>query len=881
MEREREKHGYSVKKMIAMQACEEYASYYQKHFLYDQTAKNRAEMMEQLYELHGNTIGSETGPGEVEAFLRENVKEEWYLSEMQYQVILEEEIFFHKRMSSFFVGQNKISGKQRYEVQLTKEIPNTYSSTVYGHAHAVIDAGGVPMALLIMDGISHYSKRARIIENKAAYSPQLLSLYLGLKDRYEGNLLVSLVFLKQDKDNKEKPFNPDKQVVTADFREEDETELRERLFDALTRNKSANCETCSYATLCGQNRLLEEENESTPLPKRADPKFTAAQRQVVEFGKGACAVHAVPGAGKTTVLVYRLCRLLQSGVDPKSILFVTFTNKAANEIRDRVKAILATEHEAELPDIYTYNGLGWQIIRDHPEVVGEKKLLSPLDEKLLILEILNESQQLVGYSYKYMQGKFGILNLLKSSFAGLEKNEELEMEALARKGCDSEQVKDFYRLWLSRREENHFINYDEQITLALEILKQRPEILKGYAAKWEYIMADEFQDSSQENVDLLYLIARAGEENIVVVGDADQSIFEWRNGSPKHLLSFDREFSAKKIVMRDNFRSTDKILQASNELIARNENRLNIFMQAHKEGQAFPYRVTGATVETVPFILSMLQKKRFLYGDVAVLARKNITLQKLKEVLDREGIGSRSPSDYLIHDAFFQAVKDVITLYVDGLDDDFALYRTFKVLGIQMQEKEFPEESFYRNILKTGVIPLDIHDMDSNMEYAVKDEEREGDRLYNGLCRVFRLFLSIEGGKVKDIPNIVGQELGIKENDPALLALCAVIDQHSPMENVSDLKQYMENMVIFSDETMVEYDIDPKKVNLMTAHGAKGKEFPAVIVVNCEDFHDNEEERRLMYVAMTRAKKVLFLFESPYLKCELLDELDSLQPMTL
>lgn len=130
---------------------------------------------------------------------------------------------------------------------------------------------------------------------------------------------------------------------------------------------------------------------------------------------------------------------------------------------------------------------------------------------------------------------------------------------------------------------------DEQITLAIEILKQNPQVRKRISIKWQYIMADEFQDASKENVELLYLIAKEKSPNIVVVGDADQSIYEWRNGSPKYLIEFPEIFpNTRKIYMQDNFRSTDQILESSNQLIALNQNRVDIFMRPHKKGAQDP-----------------------------------------------------------------------------------------------------------------------------------------------------------------------------------------------------------------------------------------------------------------------------------------------------
>ena len=875
MERETGKkfYGPSINQVMRMMGCERNADYARLNIHLDKEQIEKISIAEDLMVLHGKLFGQECAPEKIEAYIRDNFPKEWFLAEAQYEEQLEEKIFYHKRMSSFFIGKKALDNNVRYQVMLAKEIGYTRSKLLQGVVHVItVDEKNSLNAVIFKTGKPVYKWGARKPETKIENAPELLAAYIGLSPVYGQELKVTIVYLVSDGDSVKNGSLKKTQIVTADFSQTEEKVLKDRLYRVLSECMEMDCDSCQYKILCkGETRIAKQENK-TLTPGRT-PTFTASQQEVVDFGKGACAVYAVPGAGKTTTLVYRLCRMISRGIDPKSIMFVTFTKKAAAEIKDRVKRILGTEREAELPDIYTYNGLGWQIIRDHPEIMGAKKLLSPMDEKLLLLDVINRSEKLTGYKYGLMNGKFGLLNQLQKTFNGIIRDKDREIDALAKTGHNTSQIMDLFIKWMDAIKDGNYITYDEQVTLAVQLLKMYPDALATYGSRWNYIMADEFQDSSQDNVDLLYMLARVGGGNIVVVGDADQSIFEWRNGSPKHLLNFGDHFPAKKIVMNDNFRSSEKILDASNQLIARNMDRIDISMQAHIKGNVLPYRVKNANIESVLRILDLLKEKRFRPESIAILSRKNAALDKCRQILEQVGIETVSPSDLLIKDVFFTIIKDLLNLYIDGIgSSDMSFFRLCKFLGAELPRKTDPERTFYQDMVECGRIePIDIHDMDSMLEYSVEREDKDNDEIYAAAKKIHTIFLEMQTEKPDVFVQRAAEIIGYDPEDPAVKALLSVIDQH-PMESLKELKDYMEIMLKIGDETMVEHGLVEGKVNLMTAHGAKGKEFPAVIVLQSEDFQPTEEERRLMYVAMTRAKKVLFLMESAYEHCKIFDE---------
>lgn len=733
--------------------------------------------------------------------------------------------------------------------------------------HAVVEeSDGSYAAIIFKSGSPKYSARARRTENRPEYSEELIAAYLGLKKRYE-NIKVQMIYLKQKKDSVSASFS-EKQIVRQDFSALSDDMLRERLENLLVREEP-DCELCGYQSLC-KVEARKISAVTAMAPKKKEPVFTKPQQEVIDFGSGAGAVYAVPGAGKTTALVYRMCRLLED-VDPKKILFVTFTNKAADEIRSRAREMIQDKLGGGLsePDIYTYNGLGWQILRDHPEVVGKLKLLTPLEEKKLLLRCINEYEKpLKGYSYHYMEGRYGMVNLLKNSFLKLEKEKEEEKKNLICAGHDPEQVIALKERYKGLVKQGQYVTFDEQITIAKNMLKERPEILKAYGQQWEYIMADEFQDSSQDNVDLLYMLADAGKGNLVVVGDADQSIYEWRNGSPRHLLAFREHFLyAKQFFMSDNFRSANPILDASNDLIARNVNRIKMSMIGHKDSKTVPYRVQNCRVDQVIDVLRMLKNKQYHYGDIAILTRTNAPLSKVKVLLEKEGIASVSPSDYLIDDNFFIITKDILDMYKDGCSD-MAFFRYMKAHGCVLRKRN-PDKSLYEDLIKNHpLMPIDTGNMKSMLEYAVSNDRN--DEVYTAAKDLFSLFLLFDAGiRPEDAVRYIASVFGVGMEDPAVKAILDHID-HQRLENVGSLRDSLKWMADFKDETKIEYETSPDKVNLMTAHASKGKEFPVVIILQAEDFKETEEERRLFYVAMTRAKRVLFMLESPYKSCEML-----------
>lgn len=847
------------------------------------SATEKSHFQTELGKIQGEYFGKKESIQKVEDFIRAQFKREWFQMDAQYDILIQKEIDYQEALASFFIGKKAIANNIIWSLPISFSVGDKKVSEIYGHVNAIYkeEKEESLTAVIISDGKASYSRYARSLYRKPEYAPELLGAYLDLSKTFGKDLKIQLAYTRPKKDSDNPIFNEEEQLVTADFSNLSEDMLKERLLMVLkTGEESPDCSTCPYEALCtGMNiPRASMPDETREIKGKREPKFTKSQEQVVNFKEGSCAVYAVPGAGKTTTLVYRLIRLLNEGINPKSILFVTFTNKAAEEIRSRVKSLLHTEFEEELPDIYTYNGLGWQILRDHRDIVGNLKLLTSLDEKRLLMECIDSfSEPLINFSYRYIEGKYGLLSHLLRIFNALDEEPDSQKQLLTEKGYSLEQILKLKSLYEEHLADEHYINFDQQVSLAKEILCSHPEICKEYGERWTYIMADEYQDSSQDNVDLLYAISDAGKRNLVVVGDADQSIYEWRNGSPKHLLDFQVNYpEAKRIFMTDNFRSVRQILDASNELISKNLNRIDMSMVAHKESKALPYRIKNCSIPYITYILELLRKNNYEYGDIAVLSRNNSALIKVKAILDKQGIFSVSPSDYLIKDTIFILVKDILDLYFLGFLDtkDIAFCRYMTACGCKLPMKQDLRKTTYQNlILYHDMTPIRANDMDTMMAYDIEDEDRINDQLFIAYQQLYRLFISFtDSNEPLAALNAILNAFNADMDAPAVLELKRLIEQQN-FTCLLEFWKYLTYMVELKDERMVEHHPTPDKVNLMTTHGSKGKEFLAVIILQSEDFKDTEEERRLLYVGMTRAKKCLFMLESPNQECEILNDI--------
>ena len=716
-----------------------------------------------------------------------------------------------------------------------------------------------------------YSYAARQEANSPSYAIELLAFKLGFESRYPG-FKASLFYLKNKDDSAGnlKPYenNRGKNIISFDFKEMD---ILENFRRSISFPAKRNCKKCRYETLCSIPPLPKEQG-ANPGSLKTDQKenrqqghtYTKAQQEVIFHKNGPLNCIAVPGAGKTACLVRRMLFLMEEGVKPEHILFVTFTQKAAREIKARAKRELELSGKAgdRLPNIYTFNGLGYQILKENPVILGRRvKLASRIDRLRLIREILKKVH-IQGMSYSGIYLPYGLIPALEKHFERIESSGE-EVFRNSFHGKDPEGILAAYHEYQKEFQKRELVTYDMQVSLCNQLLKNQ-ELASIYARAFRYIMVDEFQDVSADNAQMVYTIAKH-HNNLVVVGDDDQSIYGFRGGSNHFMLHFSEEFpSAKTVMMEDNFRSGKEIANAALNIIGKNTERFQKKIIAHREIGKSPILLQEFPEYQLPMLIDQILRMGYGYGDIAILARFNKTLFKAKNALS-PGIRCTNPKDYVINDITFIAIADVLELCFFGMED-MPLYRLFKIQGIDLKQEMQINQSVIDCLSREGISDIGL----SNPEPAQKSGKKAWQKAMRNIHMAMR-----NVRQAKTMPELIQGILNAifhLEHHPIIKILESLCDERAISSGL-ELFSLMRDMELFSDQTRIKYEPKADEVRLLTAHDSKGMEFPVVILLALDEFDDTEEERRLLYVAFTRAKELLIITKSPYAMAKILPDI--------
>ncbi len=753
-------------------------------------------------------------------------------------------------------------GKRRKDVYFSFDVDGV---SFKDKADLVLENEGEPVRAIVFEsGVSPYSSRAKKQEN---HSSRCIGVNMLVAVGYAA---AEVWYLKSKDENKDNipPFEvkKEKNIVTATV---DAEEAKAYLLSVIRNTDCGDCKSCRHHSVC-KIREVRVDKESKSGANH-NPQFTAEQQKAVEHREGPMALIAVPGAGKTTVLVHRLLAMLKEGISAKDALFVTFTKKAAGEIRERIEALLP--EGAEVPEIYTFNALGYTLLKENPTLVGKRvKIADENDIKDLVRQVLDEAAlegvylQNTSYAGAYLE--FGIVGRLAGWFEEIASvGAEEFTERRGSKIADLDGVLSLYQRYEKLFKKSGFITFDEQITLVNEIFRKYPKVAEKVAERFRYIMVDEYQDTNEAQEAMIYTIAKH-HENIMVVGDEDQNIYKWRGGNSAYLLDFKNRFpSAEVVIMNDNFRSNNQILVASNSVIGVNQNRYEKSLRGHKDASFPPLYFQNATDGTLHDVVVKLLRQ-YKPGEIAILARTNRRFEEVERILG--GVVKMStPKDYLIEDAVFEMVYDVLTLY-NNLKDDVALYRCLYRLGVT----EFPQKA-------SSQIPLYDAIRETEPHFSLERLDIKAMQCYEGV----ELTPMLSAGKVllsalkkmqyfrtmEEVFASVADTFGFPKNHKVVENMLDTCDEHAFVK-VADLYAYMRNMVLFRSTRRVGYGAAEDAISLLTGHDSKGQEFPVVIIYGAEDFAGGtEEDNCLLYVAMTRAKNTLIMLEGQYAEHSPLD----------
>ena len=605
-------------------------------------------------------------------------------------------------------------------------------------------------------------------------------------------------------------------------------------------------------------------------------RLNPMQRQAVEYGTGPLLVLAGAGSGKTRVLTYRIAKLIEEGVPAWSILAITFTNKAAKEMRERVASLCG--ESAEEAWISTFHSCCVRMLRKDIEKIGYKRSFAIYDEDDSMAVIKN-AMKMVDLNDKETTPRYvrAILSDRKNKLISPE-----EWLRSARPDPKNEKIFKIMEIYEKQLRENNALDFDDLLVKTLELLVNNPPVLEGYRRKFSNILVDEYQDTNQAQYELVRLLVNE-ERNICVVGDDDQSIYGWRGADIRNILNFEKDFKGCKVVkLEQNYRSDGNILEAANHIIANNAGRKEkrLWTKAQSGDKIHAYSALDERDEAHWICMqaaSLQRKEDMSYGDMAVLYRTNAQSRVIEEALVRSGIPYSVYGGMRFYDR--KEVRDLVAYLrtLNNPDDDVSAMRILnepkRGIGETTQEKILAyarEEgiSFFAALMDWESIGLP-----KRAALAVED-------FANQLQTMFELRFELPADQlVKKILEITQYEEQFKkvkseENTTRLQNIqefVGAVTQFSEQDPEGGLEAFLENVALVTDLDGMQGA--RSAMTLMTLHAAKGLEFPVVFIAGMEEgifptmraLYEEpqmEEERRLCYVGVTRAMKKLYLLNA-------------------
>jgi len=899
-----QKETIEMKTLVQLAGCEKYYRLSQLNLL-DAGSKrtklfNRAVkyLVTDLIQ-EGQIIQEETILPSLEVYFGQEYVPEYFACAKECEVERQAD---YRKLERFvtFLARNRLKPVQKNIIQDIH-----YPVSVNGHSFPTVrcridlvleDERGSKEAVTISPSRPVYNSRARLAERKPENSPELLAVQCALKSSgiVCGRSSIYYMGGKNDTNGTYPEFTRTDNTVSVSndiISRTDTASLMEVLDKLLSGVQKKECGKCRFSGLC----CFETDNSSTDNTDRdgslngtdnrstsSSVKLTEKREIIRNFRDGVMRVIAIPGSGKTYSLVQRLVSLIQQGVPPEKILFVTFANKAAREIQKRVSEQVCTMKK---PEITTFNSLGMKILRENEDTAGKVTLATKIRVTGLILELLSDERagEIAGCSYENVLGEYGIVEKLRSAITDIHKNgKDLYLARQRRKdgNRDYSGILHFYDIYTEEAEKRNLITYDEQISKALELLKCNPGILEYYGKKWDYIMADEYQDVSKTDAELLYLLTDAGKGNLMCVGDTDQAIYAFREKDcGKMLYSLPVRYpGCRTVFMNDNFRSAEKILKASSLLIANNPGRMECGINAHRPEGSRPVFKGRYKMEQLPGIIRQLILKGYCPGDIGILARYNRTLFHASDILDAQGMPSQSPKTYLRENPVFLMVYDLLNLYYNGFSDGrtdssfYRLYLSCHAEELLYKKEHMKNQTLYDSLLASGeIFPINLDSIAACLPYQCDNPDSSGHMAVMG--KIFHAMYEIRyGGHAPDraVEKIAGILSGGRI--PHAAGDIVKIIYEGGIKNFHELFTCMGQMIAYSDDRKAEWSTRPDRLNLLTAHESKGLEFPVVIILNCEEFVRDYDERKLFYVAMTRAQKELIMVETDLKQFEMKNE---------
>jgi len=601
------------------------------------------------------------------------------------------------------------------------------------------------------------------------------------------------------------------------------------------------------------------------------------QQEAVEHLSGPLLVLAGAGSGKTRVVTCRIVKLLEREIPHWKILGLTFTNKAAQEMQERVKMLTSNK-----VTLCTFHSLGMRILREAVDVLGYERDFVVYDEEDAAQLLKGCMRDLHIDTKDTRKAAKTLKNLISRAKNNMIMPDDVDVSEFTT--SVEHQFPTVYKHYQQRLRQSNALDFDDLLFLTVRLFRENPDVLKHFQKRWEYLLVDEYQDTNAAQYTIVSLLT-ANSQNLFVVGDPDQSIYSWRGADIHNILNFEKDFpNAKVIRLEQNYRSRCNILNGANALISHNASRYDKNLWSDRgEGEKITIitcsdeRQEARTV--IDYVCQYQRDKIFSLGDMVIFYRTNFQSRIFEDELLRRQV----PYVIVGGISFYQRreVKDILAFLrmVYFSSDYVAFARTINIPKRGIGEKTVEK-------LQNGAIQANLSILDyisalvkGNAHPTVKISKLQQEGLQQYVAIIRELQACYQQGSLEDLVMAALRHTGYlkylaldketeqdrKENVFELAAKAA--EWEESVEEPS-LQAFLEELTLKSN--IDDVDVSRERMNLMTAHNGKGLEFPGVFVVGLEEDlfpHINsrgnmeaiEEERRLCYVGMTRAKERLFL----------------------
>lgn len=613
------------------------------------------------------------------------------------------------------------------------------------------------------------------------------------------------------------------------------------------------------------------------------------QIEAVKIIDGPVLVISGPGSGKTKCLTNRVAYLISQNISPENIMAVTFTNKAAGEMRERISHLLGIKlpnnpffiNNSKFPLIGTFHSIGLRILRNEITSLGYRKGFNVFDEDdqvNLVKKAMGELEiDTKNFNPKIISYK---ISELKTQLITPNNNTP--------KDYYTEIVAKIYRKYQEELKTHNAVDFDDLIVLPIKIFKENPEILRRYQETWKYILVDEYQDTSHDQYVFIGLLANRY-KNIFCIGDDAQSIYQFRRADIRNILNFQRDYPEAKIVLLEqNYRSTKNIIAAAQEIISKNKNQIpkSLWTDNHQGEKVIIAEAMNERHEAgmVASKIEELMKKGRGAKDFAILYRTHAQSRTIEEVLITAGHPYQIVGGLKFYER--KEIKDIIAYLklISNPSDSLAFERIYNIpprgIGKALAEKITGKDSG-GNILETITAIVKESDLPSRQIKAASEfhklitdiiktaEKKSLKETISAIIKKtdYESYIKEFGlAKQKDYENFEDRIENLKE-------LMTVASKYDDLTGKEGIEKFLEEIALLQHTDKLRDD--PNRITLMTTHASKGLEFPIVFIIGMEEGlfpHSRaiinpvelEEERRLCYVAITRAKENLILTYAKY-----------------